>query len=66
MSSWVRYCVTVYVGLLFSGAVARPPWTRQPPSDQPPPARLEAESARALHQTAPDPVIGEPSDTLDG
>ena len=25
MSSWVRYSVTVYLGLLMSGALARPP-----------------------------------------
>ena len=38
MSSWVRYCVAVYIGLLMSGALARPPWTQVPaPSgiDQP-------------------------------
>lgn len=27
MSSWVRYCVAVYVGLLLSGALAHPRWT---------------------------------------
>lgn len=26
MSSWVRYSVAVYVGLLISGALARQPW----------------------------------------
>jgi hypothetical protein len=38
MSSWVRYCVAVYVGLLISGALARPSWTypnRAAPTPQP-------------------------------
>jgi len=26
MSSWVRYCVAVYVGLLISGALVQPAW----------------------------------------
>ena len=38
MSSWVRYCVAVYVGLLISGALARPSWTH--PSGSMPDAGL--------------------------
>lgn len=33
MSSWVRYSVAVYIGLLISGALARQPW--QAPSPGP-------------------------------
>ena len=33
MASWVRYSVAVYMGLLISGALARPQW--QPPSPDP-------------------------------
>ena len=36
MSSWVRYSVAVYLGLLISGALARPPV--QAPAAQDPPA----------------------------
>ena len=32
MESWVRYSIAVYMGLLISGALARPPW--QAPSSQ--------------------------------
>lgn len=42
MSSWVRYCVAVYVGLLISGALARPPWTYPSPAEPAPrPAHLD-------------------------
>ena len=34
MSSWVRYSVAVYIGLLISGALARQPW--RVPSPEPP------------------------------
>lgn len=34
MSSWVRYSVAVYIGLLISGALARQPW--QAPGPTPP------------------------------
>lgn len=44
MSSWVRYCVAVYVGLLISGALARPPWTYPDTSGpMPQPAQRGAE-----------------------
>ncbi|MEO0474546.1 MAG: hypothetical protein AAF085_01065 [Planctomycetota bacterium] len=36
MSSWVRYSVAVYLGLLISGALARQP--SRGPSPEPPPA----------------------------
>ncbi len=43
MTSWVRYCVAVYVGLLISGALVRPPWTAYPaPAAEPRPAQLDA------------------------
>lgn len=35
MSSWVRYSVAVYIGLLISGALARQPW--RAPGYEPPP-----------------------------
>ncbi|MGB0768927.1 MAG: hypothetical protein ACPGYV_14600 [Phycisphaeraceae bacterium] len=35
MSSWVRYSIAVYVGLLISGALARQPW--QGATSAPPP-----------------------------
>ncbi|MEM9021535.1 MAG: hypothetical protein AAGC44_13310 [Planctomycetota bacterium] len=35
MSSWVRYSVAVYIGLLISGALANQPW--HPPGDALPP-----------------------------
>lgn len=31
MSSWVRYCVAVYVGLLISGALVQPAWVPASP-----------------------------------
>jgi hypothetical protein len=34
MSSWVRYSVAVYIGLLISGALARQPW--RAPAPEPP------------------------------
>lgn len=75
MSSWVRYCVTVYIGLLLSGALARPPWDR--PSlgqTEPAPARLhdaQAQPAGPISKELPrDPtpacVQDASSDTLAG
>ena len=45
MSSWVRYSITVYIGLLMSGALARPPL--YVPSDQP------ADTPSVHHNAAP-------------
>ena len=49
MSSWVRYSVAVYLGLLISGALAHPP--RYKPSDEPvvaPSVHYEAPPSRCL------------------
>lgn len=58
MSSWVRYCIAVYVGLLLSGALARPPWTRpyQPPAP-------EAMSRDTVVPMAPAPTLPQPAAT---
>lgn len=57
MSSWVRYSIAVYLGLLISGALARQPW--QAPSAEPPAAPSvyrEAPPPGEVIPLAPDPT----------
>ena len=54
MSSWVRYSIAVYVGLLISGALARQPWQGQgysPP--QPATPSVYQDSVRPAHPLPP-------------
>jgi len=63
MSSWVRYCIAVYFGLLLSGALAQPPWTRGYPAayDSTPVSR-DAAAPAPPGQPSPCPADAEPGD----
>lgn len=72
MDSWVRYCITVYIGLLLSGALARPPWTHryppEPAAEQGYPAATKTDATQTPPHDLPgkrvDRALG--SDTLSG
>jgi len=59
MSSWVRYSVAVYVGLLISGALARQPWQR--PAPVPPPQPSVYQDTEPPAHPLPSPVLPKPA-----
>lgn len=55
MSSWVRYCIAVYVGLLMSGALARPGWTQYPQARPlPAPTTYDYKDKTPRHRALPE------------
>jgi hypothetical protein len=54
MSSWVRYSIAVYVGLLISGALARQPW-QGPPVVEPAEPSVYQDTVHPAHPL-PQPV----------
>ena len=57
MSSWVRYAVAVYIGLLISGALARPPMSAPSAS----PVHVPSVHYEALPIDPPLPPVHDPA-----
>ena len=64
MSSWVRYSIAVYIGLLISGALARQPWHAPSEPDRVPPAVYHQDSAMPTDTVQP-PAIPQPKSKQD-
>jgi hypothetical protein len=63
MSSWVRYSVAVYIGLLISGALAKQPWRGPSPDREHPVApSVYRDAPPALHTLPPMPQPNPPSE----
>lgn len=63
MSSWVRYCVAVYIGLLISGALVQPAWVPAYTGEVNYPTRIPEAAKPAAPSVSPGaPAMHNPND----